>query len=131
MGKKSKSQDVSVSEEIGDVTLTEQELTYDEKLHFVSVIAKPMASKSQAKKIYKLIKKAAKEKGYLRSGLKDVQRRVRLGERGLVIIAGDVSPVEVICHMPGVCEDKKIPYCYTPSKADLGKYQGCRDVKVR
>ena len=34
----------------------------------------------------------------------------------LVIFAGDTSPVEVICHMPAVCEQKSIPYCYTPSK---------------
>lgn len=121
MGKKNKSQNISVTEDIENVTLTDQELSYDDKLNFVSVIAKPMASKSQAKKLYKLIKKAAKEKTFLRAGLKDVQRRVRLGERGICIIAGDVSPVEVICHMPGVCEDKNIPYCYTPSRADLGK----------
>lgn len=121
MGKKNKSLNVSTSEDVENVTLNDQELSYDDKLNFVSVIAKPMASKSQAKKLYKLIKKAAKEKTFLRAGLKDVQRRVRLGERGICVIAGDVSPVEVICHMPGVCEDKNIPYCYTPSRADLGK----------
>ena len=34
----------------------------------------------------------------------------------LVIFAGDTSPVEVICHMPCVCEEKGIKYCYIPSK---------------
>lgn len=33
------------------------ELSYEDKLNFVSVIAKPMASKKLAKKCYKLIKK--------------------------------------------------------------------------
>lgn len=34
----------------------------------------------------------------------------------IVILAGDVSPVDVICHMPLVCEEEGLPYCYTPSK---------------
>ena len=34
----------------------------------------------------------------------------------LVIIAGDVSPLDIISHMPVLCEDKNIPYCYAPSK---------------
>lgn len=33
------------------------ELTYEEKLNFVSVIAKPMASKKLSKKLHKLVKK--------------------------------------------------------------------------
>ena len=34
----------------------------------------------------------------------------------IVIVAGDTSPIDVICHMPLVCEEKDIPYCYVPSK---------------
>lgn len=33
------------------------EMTYEQKLEFVSIIAKPMASKKLTKKCYKLIKK--------------------------------------------------------------------------
>ena len=36
------------------------------------------------------------------------------------IIAGDISPVDVICHVPVFCEEKSIPYIYVPSKQDLG-----------
>ncbi|KAL1139722.1 hypothetical protein AAG570_006700 [Ranatra chinensis] len=103
-----------------------QELTYDEKLKFVTVIAQPIAGKKLAKKIYKLIKKASKEKGNLRNGIKDVQSKIRKGERGLVIIAGNVTPLDVITHMPAVCESKDIPYCYTPSRHDLGNAMGVR-----
>lgn len=39
------------------VEVKQEELSYEEKLENVSVIAKPMASKKLAKKIYKLIKK--------------------------------------------------------------------------
>lgn len=34
----------------------------------------------------------------------------------LVIIAGDISPIDVITHVPILCEDANIPYIYVPSK---------------
>merc|ERR1712150_28841 len=100
--------------------------SYEEKLKFVSCIAKPMASKKLTKKLYKLIKKGSKHKGFVRNGLKDVQARIRKGETGLVIFAGDVTPIEVMCHMPAVCEEKGLPYVYTPSRQDLGTAMGVK-----
>merc|ERR1712071_129410 len=57
--------------------------SYEELLNHVSVIAQPMASRKLTKKVYKLLKKASKQKGFVRNGLKDVQRRIRLGENEL------------------------------------------------
>jgi len=101
-------------------------LTYEEKAANASIIACPMASKKLAKRIYKLMKKASKQKLYLRSGLKLVQSRIRRGEDGIVIFAGNASPIEVICHLPVVCEDKKIPYVYVPTGKDLGAAIGAK-----
>ena len=39
---------------------------------------------------------------------------------GLCIIAGNVSPVDVITHLPTLCEENDVPYVFVPSKADLG-----------
>ena len=33
-----------------------------------------------------------------------------------MIIAGDVSPIDVISHVPVLCEDKDIAYVYVPSR---------------
>jgi len=104
--------------------------SYEELLNHVSVIANPMASRKLTKKVYKLLKKAAKQKGYVRNGLKDVQRRIRLGENGLVIFAGDVTPIDIMCHMPAVCEEKKIPYVYTPSRLELGHALGLKRTSL-
>jgi len=104
--------------------------SYDELLNHVSVIAKPMASRKLTKKVYKLLKKASSQKGFVRNGLKDVQRRIRLGERGLVIFAGDVTPIDIMCHMPGVCEEKNIPYIYTPSRIELGHALGLKRTSL-
>lgn len=35
-------------------------------------------------------------------------------------IAGDIAPIDVISHLPVLCEDHSIPYVFVPSKADLG-----------
>lgn len=102
------------------------EMSYEEKLKFINPIAKPMAPKKLTKKIYKCIKKASKHKTYLRNGLKDVQKHLRKGEKGIVVFAGDVFPIEIMCHLPVVCEDKDIPYCYTPSRQDIGTAMGVK-----
>ncbi|KAJ8928032.1 hypothetical protein NQ314_019443 [Rhamnusium bicolor] len=111
------------------------ELTYEEKVSNCSVIAKPMASKKLAKKCYKLVKKAIKYKTYFRCGLRDVQTRIRKGETGIVLFAGDITPIDIMCHLPGVCEDKNIPYVFVPSRRDLGASlgvkRGCLTVLVR
>ncbi|KAK3392200.1 50S ribosomal protein L30e-like protein, partial [Sordaria brevicollis] len=39
---------------------------------------------------------------------------------GLVIIAGDISPMDVIMHFPILCEEHGVPYLYIRSRADLG-----------
>lgn len=83
-----------------------------------------MAPKKLSKKIYKLIKKSSSHKNYIRNGLKIVQKQLRLGEKGLVFFAGDISPIEIMCHLPAVCEEKDIPYCYTPSRKDIGAAMG-------
>ncbi|XP_076758522.1 NHP2 ribonucleoprotein [Xylocopa sonorina] len=115
--------DDSVKEvEAGDAEIG----SYEEKLKYTNVIAKPMAPKKLTKKIYKCIKKASKHKTYLRNGLKDVQKHLRKGEQGLVVFAGDVFPMEIMCHLPVVCEDKNIPYCYTPSRQDIGSAMGIK-----
>ncbi|KAL3274528.1 hypothetical protein HHI36_015910 [Cryptolaemus montrouzieri] len=131
MGKK-----VEVEEGNADESIVQEvELSYEEKVANCSVIAKPMASKKLAKKCYKLIKKAMKHKTYLRCGLKDVQTRIRKGETGIVVFAGDVTPIEIMCHLPAVCEEKDIPYVYTPSRRDLGGTmgvkRGCLMVLIR
>jgi H/ACA ribonucleoprotein complex subunit 2 len=39
---------------------------------------------------------------------------------GLVVIAADISPMDVIMHFPILCEEHGVPYVYIRSRADLG-----------
>lgn len=36
------------------------------------------------------------------------------------MIAGDISPIDVVTPLPVMCEDHDIPYIYVPSKEELG-----------
>lgn len=82
-------------------------------------IAKPMAGKKLHKRVYKVVKKAAGSK-VLKRGVKEVVKAIRKGDAGLCVIAGDICPIDVISHLPVMCEDASIPYVYVSSKAELG-----------
>ncbi|KAI8971965.1 hypothetical protein BDF20DRAFT_825615, partial [Mycotypha africana] len=92
----------------------------DDSLRFLSPIAHPLAEEKLTKKIFKTVKKASKVK-HLRRGVKEVGKALRKGEKGLVIIAGDISPMDVISHLPVLCEDANVPYVFVPSKEQLGE----------
>lgn len=130
MGKKEKSEkrkSTSVADEadlsMADTSLVGDSTTkngsYDASIQYLSSIAQPLAGRKLVKKLYKITKKAQGAKS-IRKGVKEVQKFIRKGERGIVIFAGNTNPIDVICHMPVVCEEKDIPYCYAPSKEDIG-----------
>ena len=52
----------------------------------------------------------------LRRGVKDVVKSIRKGAKGICVIAADVSPVDVISHIPILCEENEIPYIYVRSR---------------
>ena len=41
-----------------------------------------------------------------------------------MILAADTVPLEIVLHLPLLCEDKNIPYVYVPRQADLGRACG-------
>merc|ERR1711974_400005 len=84
-------------------------------------IAKPLADSKHTKKLLKLVKKAIKEKA-VRRGVKEVVKALRKEtvKNGICVIAANISPMDVITHVPIMCEDKGIKYIFVPSKEDLG-----------
>ncbi|GLU20295.1 hypothetical protein SLE2022_365030 [Rubroshorea leprosula] len=81
-------------------------------------IAKPLAGKKLCKRTLKLVRKAAEHK-CLKRGVKEVVKSIRRGHKGFCVIAGNISPIDVITHVPILCEEADIPYVYVPSKEDL------------
>ncbi|POR39316.1 H/ACA ribonucleoprotein complex subunit 2 [Tolypocladium paradoxum] len=88
----------------------------------------PVADEKGMKKVYKTIRKAAKN-GTLKRGVKEVVKTLRKSPPsgpgytsfpGLVVIAGDISPADVISHLPVLCEDHNVPFIFVTSRAELG-----------
>ena len=65
-----------------------------------------------------------KDTGRLRRGVNEVTKAVDRGEAKLVVIAEDVDPPEIVAHLPLLCEERKVPYLYVPSKRQLGLVGG-------
>lgn len=72
---------------------------------------------------YELIEKA-RDGGKLGKGANEATKYVERGQAKLVIMAEDVTPEEILVHMPILCEEKNIPYTYVPSKEELGNAAG-------
>ena len=87
---------------------------------FVSPIADPIASDKLTLKLLKLTKKLTKDKK-VRKGIKETTKASKKkGIKGIVIIAADISPVDVLTHLPIVCEANDVPYIYVPSREAIG-----------
>lgn len=110
--------------------------------------ALPLADDKLHKKVYKLIKKGSFCPPHLPpqmltlpptgAKLKAINRGVKECEKaikrcppktasnasavpaGLVVIAGDISPMDVIMHFPVLCEEHGVPYVFVKSRAELG-----------
>jgi len=39
-------------------------------------------------------------------------------------MAADAEPIEILLHLPLLCEDKAVPYIFVPSKIALGRACG-------
>ncbi len=66
----------------------------------------------------------ARNTGKIRKGTNESTKSVEKGEAKLLVIAGDVEPEEIVMHLPPLCDEKKIPYVYIPSKSELGRAAG-------
>ncbi|KAF4690691.1 snoRNA-binding protein [Perkinsus olseni] len=71
---------------------------------YVSPIADPLMGGKLNARAMKLVKEGPSGKG----------------QKGMVLLAADVYPVDVIAHVPAYCEKKGIPYAYVPSRQALG-----------
>ncbi|KAJ6485026.1 RNA-binding protein [Mycena vitilis] len=88
-------------------------------LEDLSPLAHPLAQKKLLKKLHKTIKKASKAR-QVKRGVKEVVKGIRKGEKGLLILAADINPIDIISHLPVLSEEAQIPYIFVSSKEELG-----------
>jgi len=76
-----------------------------------------------AEKAYEALS-IARETGKIRKGTNETTKAIERGQAKLVLIAEDVDPPEIVAHLPLLCDTKKVPYVYVPSKKRLGEAAG-------
>ena len=62
----------------------------------------------------------AKNTGKLRKGTNEVTKALEKGDAKLVVVAKDVSPKEIIMHIPVLAKEKGIPFIAVPTTAGTG-----------
>lgn len=117
----------------GDVVMNEDNAAPVDVVSALVPFANPLVEDSkEVKKLLKGVKKSAKAKT-LRRGVKEVVKALRKSPTSapsssditnppsIVIIAADISPMDVISHLPVLCEDHNVPYVYIRHRAELGE----------
>ena len=66
----------------------------------------------------------AADTGRIRKGANEATKSIESGNATLVVIAEDVDPEEVVMHLPMLCGEKNIAYCYVATKKELGTAAG-------
>ena len=97
-------------------------------LQRVRLMSKPFYVKYEAPKeivdaAYEALQIASKS-GVVRKGTNEATKAVERAQAKLVVIAEDVDPPEVVAHLPLLCEERKIPYLFVPSKEKIGSALG-------
>jgi len=73
--------------------------------------------------ILDLIQQAANYK-QLKKGANESTKTVNRGISEFIVLAADADPLEILLHLPLLCEDKNVPYVFIPSRQALGRACG-------
>ncbi len=74
-------------------------------------------------KVYEAIE-VARSTGKIKKGTNEVTKAIEKGNVKLVVVAKDVSPKEIVMHIPILCEEKEVLCAEVPSKEELGAAAG-------
>jgi large subunit ribosomal protein L7Ae len=66
----------------------------------------------------------AAQTGSVRKGTNETTKAIERAQAKLVVIAEDVDPPEAVAHLPLICDERKIPYVFVPSKQKIGSATG-------
>merc|ERR1712194_503426 len=89
----------------------------------VSEKAFPMADAELTVALLELVQQATNYK-QTKKGANEATKTLNRGISELIVMAGDAEPIEILLHLPLLCEDKNVPYVFVPSKIALGRACG-------
>jgi U4/U6 small nuclear ribonucleoprotein SNU13 len=73
--------------------------------------------------IMDVVQQAANYK-QLKKGANEATKTLNRGISELIVMAADAEPLEILLHLPLLCEDKNVPYVFVSSKQALGRACG-------
>ena len=85
--------------------------------------AEPLAPAALSSTLLDLVQQAASYK-QLKKGANEATKTLNRGTSELIVLAADAQPLELLLHLPLVCEDKNVPYVFVSSKTALGRACG-------
>ena len=83
----------------------------------------PLADAKLTVTILDLVQQAANYK-QLKKGANEATKSLNRGIAEFVVLAADAEPLEILLHLPLLCEDKNVPYVFVLSKLALGRACG-------
>ena len=60
----------------------------------------------------------------LKKGANEATKTLNRGICEFIVMTADTEPIEILLHLPLLCEDKNVPYVFVPSKTALGRACG-------
>merc|ERR1712189_165649 len=85
--------------------------------------AYPLADPQLTVTILDLVQQASSYK-QLKKGANEATKALNRGMAEFIVMAADAEPLEILLHLPLLCEDKNIPYVFVRSKQALGRATG-------
>merc|ERR1712014_343665 len=85
--------------------------------------AYPLSNANLAISILEIVQQTSNQK-QLKKGANESTKTLNRGISELIILAADAEPLEIVLHLPLLCEDKNVPYVFVPSKQALGRACG-------
>jgi len=83
----------------------------------------PLAEADLTNSILELVQQAGQYK-QLKKGANEATKTLNRGIAEFIVLTADTEPLEILLHLPLLCEEKNVPYIFVPSKAALGRACG-------
>ncbi|TFK30174.1 snRNP subunit [Coprinopsis marcescibilis] len=80
----------------------------------------PLAGADLTNQILELVQQAGQYK-QLKKGANEATKTLNRGIAEFIVLTADTEPLEILLHLPLLCEEKNVPYVFVPSKAALGR----------
>ena len=79
----------------------------------VSEKAFPLADAELTVALLDLVQQATNYK-QTKKGANEATKTLNRGISELIVMAADAEPIEILLHLPLLCEDKNVPYVFVP-----------------